>query len=86
MASARYYHTATLLPNGKVLIAGGHNPSLATAEVYDPATGTWSPLGSMSSLRTFHTATLLNNGKVLVSGGRDYGGEGSLATAEVHTP
>jgi hypothetical protein len=72
MSSARAYQTATLLPNGKVLVSGGYNSSnssQATAEVYDPATGTWSATGSMASARADQTATLLPNGKVLVSGG-----------------
>jgi hypothetical protein len=78
MASARYNHTATLLPDNKVLVAGG-----ATAEVYDPASGTWSAAGSLVSPREFHTATLLPNGKVLVSAGAN----GSyLATAGLYTP
>jgi hypothetical protein len=57
---SREFHTATLLPNGKVLVAGG-----TTAELYDPATGTWSPAGNPG---TSGTATLLLNGKVLVAG------------------
>ncbi|HEX8845827.1 MAG TPA: kelch repeat-containing protein [Pyrinomonadaceae bacterium] len=73
----RYGHTATLLPNGKVLVAGGGGGYTAeggysitnTAELYDPATGTWSVTGSLNVLRWFHTATLLPNGQVLVVGG-----------------
>jgi N-acetylneuraminic acid mutarotase len=85
MSTRRYHHTATLLPNGKVLVTGGFgsSSSLATAEVYDPATGTWSATGSMASARYHHTATLLPNGKVLVTGGY---GSGHLATAEVYDP
>ncbi len=66
-------HTATLLPNGKVLVAGGFGSSgpLASAELYDPATGPWSPTGSLATARYVHTATLLPNGKVLVAGGDD---------------
>jgi len=78
MTGSRYDHTATLLPNGKVLVAGGFTrPAgssghpLATAEIYDPASGTWMTTGSMALARTSHTATLLPNGKVLVAGG-DY--------------
>ena len=71
MATARYHHTATLLPNGQVLVAGGFNSgiALASAELYDPATGLWTATGSMATAREFHTATLLPNGQVLVAGG-----------------
>jgi hypothetical protein len=71
-ASTRAYHTATLLQNGNVLIIGGYdkdNNVLARAEVYDPATKTFSATGSMSVGRVYHTATLLLNGKVLIAGG-----------------
>ncbi|MCX5889249.1 MAG: hypothetical protein NTY36_07335 [Deltaproteobacteria bacterium] len=73
MAAARSNHTATLLPSGKVLVAGGkHGPGvLALAELYDPGTATWGPTGSMGTARQHHTATLLPNGKVLVVGGDD---------------
>src|SRR5476651_257874 len=78
LATARYYHTATLLPNGKVLVAGGSgvisSGSLASAELYDPASGTWTATGSLATERHFHTATLLPNGKVLVAGGFDSSG------------
>lgn len=74
MASARWHHTATLLSDGKVLIAGGYGtngPSCATAsaELFDPSTRTFSPAGFMLSARVFHTAVLLNTGQVLVAGG-----------------
>ena len=71
LGTARHGHTATLLPNGKVLVAGGYSGSgsLASAELYDPATGTWSATGSLGTARDHHTATLLPNGKVLVAGG-----------------
>ncbi len=70
--TARTDHTATLLPNGQVLVAGGLDASstpLASAELYNPATGTWTATGSMSDARQGHTATLLPNGEVLVVGG-----------------
>ena len=68
---ARVHHTATLLPNGKVLVAGGYTTTapLASAELYDPASGTWTATGSLVTARDDHTATLLPNGKVLVAGG-----------------
>ncbi|WNG40275.1 hypothetical protein F0U61_46285 [Archangium violaceum] len=72
MATSRYLHTATLLANGKVLVPGGFSyAALATAEVYDPATGTWSATASMSSPRYNHTATPLTDGNVLVVGRRE---------------
>ena len=59
--------------------------SLASAELYDPATGTWSPTGSLDTGRVFHTATLLPNGKVLVAGGSD-SRTAALASAELYDP
>lgn len=68
--TARSGHTATLLTNGKVLVAGGGNgDSLNSAELYDPATGTWSGAGALNTGRGGHIAVLLPNGKVLVAGG-----------------
>jgi N-acetylneuraminic acid mutarotase len=69
--TGRQFHTATLLPNGKVLVAGGNdsNRSFKSAELYDPATGTWNRTADLNTDRNTHTATLLQNGKVLVAGG-----------------
>ena len=66
----REFHTATLLPDGKVLAAGGAGPGfvLASAELYDPATGAWGLTGSMNRARASHTATRLPDGRVLVAG------------------
>ena len=87
LAAARYGHTATLLSNGKVLVAGGGGTSgyLASAELYDPASGTWTATGSFSTARAFHTATLLPNGNVLVAGGFN-GGANALTSAELYDP
>ena len=69
--TARDVHTASLLPNGMVLVAGGLGNSvlfLTSAELYDPASGTWTATGSLNTGRDLHTATLLPNGTVLVAG------------------
>jgi hypothetical protein len=82
----RVLHTATLLADGRVLVAGGIGVSgdLVSVELYDPATGTWSLTGSLGTRRDGHTATLLPDGRVLVVGG--YGDDGYLASVEVYDP
>ena len=80
MAEARTFHTATLLPTGKVLVAGGGQAN-STAEAYDPATGFFRTTGGMEIGRSGHTATLLPNGSVLVAGGGIFAG---LASAELY--
>ena len=80
MAAARTFHTATLLPNGTVLVAGGGSET-STAEIYNPATGSFSITGGMEIGRSGHTATLLANGSVLVAGGGLFVG---LASAELY--
>ncbi|EIM95089.1 kelch repeat-containing protein [Paraburkholderia hospita] len=87
LGQAREQHTATLLPDGRVLVVGGHgigSAALATAELYDPATGTWSPTGSMSQARNAYAAAQLTDGRVLAVGGSD--GTNALATAELYDP
>jgi len=91
MAGARESHTATLLANGKVLITGGHKDYreamkvYSSAELYDPATGTFSPAGDMTIARHKHAAALLANGDVLIAGGsdkRDW--RGKYTSAEIY--
>ncbi len=85
MSTTRFSHTATLLPSGKVLVAGGESGgTLASAELYDPATNGWSSAGSLGTARYYHTATLLPTGKMLVTGGR--GRNGDIASAELYDP
>ena len=82
----RYNHSATLLPNGKVLVAGGVDDGytiIRSAELYDPVANTWTPTASLISARQNHTATLLRDGQVLVVGG-DNGS--SLNSAELYDP
>ena len=84
--TARASHTSTVLNNGVVLVAGGYNGNiLASAELYDPASGTFTSTGSLNNARIYHTATLLNNGKVLIVGGSDNNGN-ILAGAELYNP
>ncbi len=87
MTTPRSQHTATLLPNGKLLVAGGTDGTniLTSAELYDPTMGTWTPTGPMNTARDLHSATLLPNGKVLVVGGYDSNSP-SLTSAELYDP
>src|SRR5262249_1910491 len=85
----RLHHTATLLNNGRVLIAGGQTISGAAtglAEIYDPSTNTWTAAGSMASGRMWHTATPLPSGDVLIVGGLPTETSASWATAEIYSP
>jgi hypothetical protein len=102
MKSSRAFHTATTLPptslhlNGQILVTGGIGSDsgstttgtlLKSAELYDPATNTWTPTGSMTSARAGHTATLLTNGTVLIVGGITNLVGGTISpTAEIFDP
>ncbi len=109
LTDARSGHTATLLPDGDVLVAGGHRTTtavipprmidpLASAELYHPASGTWTTTGSLGRARSFQTATLLqgppaqcgnNCGKVLLAGGIGADSTGraqTVASAELYDP
>src|SRR5713101_5225121 len=92
MNSPRLYHTATLLPNGQVLVVGGSSnlagwppPALASAELYNPSTGTWTTTGSLKTGRWGHIAVLLTNGKVVVVGGEIPNGA-YTPSAELYDP
>ena len=91
MNVARVDHTATLLANGQVLVAGGDNNTtgyLSSAELYNPATGTWTLTGSMTVARDGHDAVVLQNGQVLVAGGINAStiGCATVASAELYNP
>jgi hypothetical protein len=93
MVTYRADHSTTLLWDGRVLVAGGRDAGgrpLASAEIYDPHTGTWTPTGAMSSARYGHTASVLLDGRVLVAGGsgcrRNCSAADSLTSAELYDP
>jgi hypothetical protein len=88
MIEKRLHHAAALLSDGKVLVVGGNpwqspdpNDRLASAELYDPGTGTWTAAGSMNEPRAYVTAVLLRDGRVLVAGGVVH-----IASAELYDP
>ena len=83
LQAARTGHSATLLPNGKVLLAGGAGP-LASAELYNPAAGSFTLTGSLHTARLNQSAVLLDSGLVLVAGGFD--GSNPLTSAELFNP
>jgi WD40 repeat protein len=90
MNAPRAAHTATLLPDGRILIAGGFRSEgrseipVASAELYDPERNAFYPTGEMKEARSGHTATLLPSGQVIIIGG--WGVQGRLATAELYDP
>jgi len=90
MSTPRSGNTATLLPNGKVLVVGGFSgpgvPALASAEVYDPATNTWTPVAAMNQPRAHHAAVLMGNGKVFVTGGEGGPGNPTPGASEIYDP
>ena len=91
MSEARYSHIAALLPNGKVIVAGGHTDvitwaSKKTVEIYDPATNSWSAASSLSVAHGTPTAHLLPNGKLVLIGGESVSGDGPIAVVEVYDP
>jgi len=94
MTTARTGHSATLLPDGKVLVVGGltsdgeTSSALSSAELYDPATGQWSFAGALSVARADHAATLLDTGFVLFTGGQhldEFGTTVNLKSAEIYS-
>jgi N-acetylneuraminic acid mutarotase len=94
MTTPRFQHTATLLDNGKLLVAGGvtnfssGNPATSSSELYNPASFTFNPTGSLSTARIGHTATLLSSGQVLMAGGQGNFGDVTTVTgtAELFDP
>lgn len=84
MATARADFTAIVLPDGRVLVAGGANGTgyLGGAEIYDPTLDSWQPAGSMSTPRSNYSVTLLRSGLVLVAGG--YNSSGAVNVAELY--
>jgi hypothetical protein len=90
LVTPRTVHSATLLPNGKVLVAGGFGSTFTSprlrAELYDPATGTWTPTGDMNYGHALHPAILLPNGKVFAAVGGKYGTDQGQFFAELYDP
>jgi hypothetical protein len=92
MSISRRGHTSTVLGDGRVLVAGGaqssaggDSPALDTAELYNPATGRFTPTGTMTSGHDMHTGTLLSDGRVLIAGGLNQESQ-VVSTAELYDP
>jgi hypothetical protein len=91
MLTHRDFHTATLLRDGSVLVAGGGGgwcgmSTHDTAELYIPSTQTFIDAGTMSRARSDHSATLLNDGSVLLAGGFSYWPASTASSAELYVP
>jgi len=83
MSTERWFHAATLLPTGKVLVTGGNPPLLSSTELYDPDTGCWTLGSDMNFAHVGHTATLLFDGTLLIAGDAYNGG---LSGGELYDP
>lgn len=92
LLSARAEHTATLLLDGRVLVAGGrtsHSDATASVEIYDPLTSAWSPAPSLQVARRYHSATRLPTGGVLVTGGQSVADDPTVSyvgAVEIYEP
>ncbi|MDH5721620.1 MAG: hypothetical protein OEZ13_13520 [Spirochaetia bacterium] len=92
MSQKRQYHTATLLVDGRVLVTGGeyyngtYHESLSGADIFNPATNTFTSAGNMSTARAYHTSSLLADGRVLVTGGEGDLNPYYLSSAEIYEP
>src|SRR5206468_1722636 len=82
-------HTATMLSDGTILVAGGYyrgTAATASAEIYDPNTGSWTAVGNLVTARSVHTASLLNGDRVLLAGGNAGGCCSGITAAELYDP
>ena len=88
LTTPRSLHTASALPDGRILVAGGYNQynqAVTSAEIYDPATGLLTPTGAMHDGRIAATATQLSDGRILMVGGQDSTGT-ALSSVEIYNP